>query len=109
MAKFTKEQNQKFNKLFETTIDWGENENCTGLFCDILANYIDHESHNLYYLTTCVQEAHSQIEVLEFDGCGYYDLLGYIPLGPKTKATLKNCVMCLIDGGSFTDIRKFVM
>ncbi|ADQ53369.1 hypothetical protein 65p361 [Aeromonas phage 65] len=105
MAKMNKEQSKQFENLFETTVCWGDDENCNGLFVELLDSSVDHETHNLYYLTTCVQEDNNQIEILEFDGSGYYDLVGYIPINSKAKATMKKIVNCLLDGGSFSDLR----
>lgn len=108
MAKMNKEQSAKFDKLFDTTMNWGDGENCNGLFVGILPSDVDHESHELYYLTTCVQECDGQIEILSFDGSGYYDLLGYIPLNRKTKSTMKNVVACLLGGGTMDDVQNML-
>ncbi|QQG33878.1 hypothetical protein ZPAH1_orf00116 [Aeromonas phage ZPAH1] len=106
MAKMTKEQSTKFDKLFEDTIDWGYDDNCIGLFDQLLSDDIDPESHNLYYLTTCINEENQQVEILEFDGSGYYDLVGYIPINNKTKSVMKKVVTCLLGGGTFDDVRE---
>ena len=102
MAKMNKEQIAKFNNLFETTLKWGNDSNCTGLFSKLLTNEIE-ETHNLYYLATCVQEEDNQIEILEFKG-EYFDFVGYVPINSKTKIVMKNIVNCLLDGGSFKDV-----
>lgn len=104
----TKDQSDKFNKMFETTINWGDNENCIGLFANLLPDDVEQESHNLYYLTTCVQEDKNQIEILSYDGGCYYDLIGFIPLNSKTKSTLKKVVTELLNGGTFKDLLKLI-
>ncbi|MGL5306464.1 MAG: hypothetical protein ACRC9Y_09980 [Aeromonas veronii] len=89
MAKMNKEQTTKFNKLFETTINWGDGENCVGLFEEF--GGINDK------LATCVDG--DSIEILNFDGC-YYQLMTHIPAKPKAKAkeALKKVVTHLMDG-----------
>lgn len=108
MKRLNKEQSKKFDDLYSTTLNWGNDENCIGLFCKLLDSDVEWESSNLYYLTTCMREDRNQIEVLDFDGWGYYDLVGYIPLNSKTKTMLKKVVCCLLSGGSFNDVRDLL-
>ena len=86
MAKLNKEQTAKFNKLYDTVLNWGEGENCIGLF-EVFGGNLDR-------LTTCVENG--DMEILCFDGC-YYDLYGTIPVNAKTKGLVKKIVEHLID------------
>ena len=90
MAKLNKEQTAKFNKLYETSVNWGEgNGPCTGLFAELAP-----ESANLNYFATEVVDGY--LEILESDG-PYYDSHGAIEIDSKTKGKLKKIVEHLID------------
>lgn len=81
VKKMTKEQSLKFDKLYETTLSWGDDSNCIGLF--------EPFGKNLEWLTTCVQG--DNMEILDFDG-SYYDLVTVLPINKTTKGKLKRIV-----------------
>ena len=90
MAKLNKEQTAKFNKLYETSVNWGEdNGPCTGLFVGLAP-----ESTNLTYFATEV--VGDYLEILEYDG-SYWESYGAIEIDPKAKGKLKKIVEHLID------------
>lgn len=86
MAKMTKLQTEKFSQLFETTLNWGEGDNCTGLFEEFGG---DNE-----YLATCVEDGYLQI--FEYNG-NHWDFLHAIPVDTKAKTYMKKLVTHLMD------------
>ena len=84
----TKSQNEKFNKLWETTLCWGDDSNCIGLYGEF--------GGNLERLATCTVDG--SMEILEFDGANF-DLYEVIPLNSTAKSKFKRVVSHLIDGG----------
>ena len=91
MAKLTKEQTAKFNKLYEAAINWGEDcGTCTGLFAELspqavnLKNFATEDVGNGY------------LEILAYKGT-YWDLYGKIKIDSKAKGKIKKIVEHLID------------
>lgn len=90
MAKLNKEQTVKFNKLYEVTVNWGEDCGiCTGIFSELNPDNI-----NLQNLAT--EDVGGVLEILEYDG-GYWGLCGTIKIDSKAKGKLKKIVEHLID------------
>lgn len=94
MGKMTKEQTNKFNKLWEETLDWGDGDNCIGLFREF--------GSNLEPLATCTDEGN--IEILAFNG-SYYDEITSAPI-TKARSLMKKVVTHLMDNdfGTLNDI-----
>jgi len=88
VAKMTKAQSVEFDKLYNITMSWGIDSNCTGLFRDF--------GENLEYLATCVLG--DVVEILEYNGT-YWELIDMIKVDSKTKSTLKRSVSHLMDNG----------
>ena len=87
--KLNKEQTKRFNYLYDVAVEWGEGENCNGLFEEF--------GGQLENLATCVENG--DIQILEGDfACGCHDYHMSIPLGKKAKSNLKKVVEHLIDG-----------
>lgn len=61
MAKMTKEQTAKFNELYDAVINWGEGEDCWGMFSELSG-----ENGELDKLATCVE--YGRIGFFEIDG-----------------------------------------
>lgn len=87
--KLNREQTKRFNHLYNEVMEWGEGDNCNGLFREF--------GDQLENLATCVEDGH--IQILESNSaCGYHDYWMSIPINKKAKSNLKKVVEHLIDG-----------
>ncbi len=95
MAKLTKEQNAKFDRLFNDTIYWGDEDECgqcSGLFAGAFGE-------NLEKLSTGVNE--DKLELHLYYCAGIYDAsgIGVLPINNKTKSRLKKIVQYISENG----------
>ena len=100
--RMTKEQTDKFNKLYDTTVTWGDMDDqgtCTGLFADF--------GKNLEQLSTGVNEEDDVLELYLRDDTYSENNVGSIPLRPKAKAKAQfKKVVCYLmnDDNNFDDL-----
>lgn len=89
----TKQQSARFDKLYNDTINWGDEEEygiCTGMFEEF--------GENLEYLSTGIDSSSNTLGIYEFNG-SFWDHITSLPINSTTKAIFKKIVCHLMSDG----------